>query len=103
MSTIKTSTILKRAKLCLWDGIFPNFESKFMYVCFAIAHAPIKRQGGAKKTAVMCEINRRLFPHGSIAQWLCHNLSVETNRVQLQQYRHRWLDSLIKEYEAKGD
>jgi hypothetical protein len=55
-------------------------------------------------------IQERIHPHYDLELWLCYNVPGAYkviykihSREQVQAYRHRWLDALIKEFETKGD
>ena len=117
----KVSAVFKQAKTRLWDGQ-PNWVDKSMYICHAIEdvapelslrplqsqryydrrYAPYNR---AKKI-----IQQRIHPEMALEDWVLKNvkgswrtLNRSDSCKQMQAYRHRWLDALIKEYEAKGD
>lgn len=110
---MKTSVILKQAKERLWDGQ-NKWTDGALYICHAIEDtapdlvfrsrrfAPYNR---AKKI-----IQQRIHPEMSLDDWVRKNvkgswrtLNKHNSLEQMQAYRHRWLDALIKEYEAKGD
>ena len=116
---MKTSEVFKQAKTRLWDGQ-ANWIDGEMYICHAIddvawgnglytssgyhdrLSAPYNR---AKKI-----IQQRIHPHMSLEDWALDNVKGSWRTInkndsckQMQAYRHRWLDALIKEYKAKGD
>lgn len=116
---MKTSEIFKQAKDFLWHGDTDLIDGE-SYICHAIeevawvhgiqpsnAHydrlfAPYQR---AKKI-----IQQRIHPHYDLENWVRSNVKDSwrtLNKIkgteQMQAYRHRWLDALIKEYETKGD
>ena len=90
---------LVEAKTRLWDGNFPKNASKYIFICWAI-------QGDSKghrpdvyplaRKMVMERLNGAV----SVGRYLS-NLGIpekhHTSR-NLQEFRHRWLDSLIKEF-----
>jgi len=112
---MKVSKVFKQAKQYLWDGRYVGIRGE-KYICYAIeeaarargirsrtpANAPYKR---AKQI-----IGQRIAPHGVLYGWLTSRvkgayrvLNSSQATQQMQAYRHRWLDALIKEFEAKGD
>ncbi len=103
----KSSVILRKAKEKLWDGVvYPQSGTQF--ICHAIVKTnphPLKGKVGR----VLKEIERRLYPQYTVEHWLQargyipHGLITTSKRKKIQQYRHAWIDSLIAEYEAKGD
>lgn len=109
---MKTSDILRQAKVNL-----SHYECQG--VCSAIIKVPYTPV--RKINAVLTDIRDRLYPYSYITQWLSHKMTgikyAETladeiaisnwrdqfTRADFQAYRHRWLDQLIQEYQAKGD
>lgn len=87
-------------------------STKEIYICAAINHdyaAP--RYDRSRALDVIYErIQGTPRPSGSIGdsvtQWLLDNTSAKRDdmtRDQMRLYRMRWLNALIKEFEAKGD
>lgn len=94
---------------------------KIAYAFRAAKKRLAKDSGGAKTTHICwalgdayeaCEISwtafvnakriieQRLAPYGTVSGWLVHVVKVESDVSfkDLQQYRHRWLAALIKEF-----
>ncbi len=100
----------KRAELCnafreakkyLWDGSLP-VARETTFICWAIG-AAWQRQGiteSARDRALQL-IHSRLDGYGTVISWLCNTTDIDAHqyRSEIQQeYRHRWLDSLIAEF-----
>ena len=112
-----TSGALRAAKKYLWkgDGSWGEFTrdpDKLSYICDSISSAYYEGHITHKaKIAAVKTIMSRLCPHVSVGQWLEHNVGYrikfgrehDTYNKQVQAYRHRWVDALIEEFEAKGD
>jgi hypothetical protein len=98
----KTSEILRKSLKYLWDGkILPELHrGKELYVCFAIKAT--RMQGNAD---IREEISKRLGgPNTTIMTWLYDKHNIHTSSyVATQDYRRRWVLSMIEEFEAKGD
>lgn len=110
---MKTSQVFKQAKKYLWDGEVGSMRMEHSpYICHAISdvgyiygrhyHTPYER---AKRF-----IQFSIAPHYDLENWVRANvrgsykvLNKAGGAKQLQAYRHRWLDSLIEEFESKGD
>lgn len=116
---MKTSKIFKQAKERLWDG-HNDWINGEMYICHAIDET--SWQCGVRPTdryfdrryapylRAMKIIQERIHPHCDLDNWVRKNvkgswktLNKINSSEQLQAYRHRWLDALIQEFEAKGD
>jgi hypothetical protein len=112
---MKTSTVLKRAKTCLAtsadDYMFTNRQA---FICYAINNAMgIRNYKEGKRVQAM--IQARLRPYTALESWLQGNHNIERisydpnsekfneYRTQVQRTRHAWVDSMIAEFEAKGD
>jgi len=122
-----TSGALRAAKLYLFDGQqdrgqpwgWKDGRVQFSYICAALAQAydcgEITRRALIRARG---EVMARLAPHTSVPSWLDDNVKGgikvwfhrQYNRnerafwqQQMQAYRYRWVNALIKEYEAKGD
>ena len=109
---MKTSQVFKQAKKYLWTGDLNDSFNKSSYICHAISdvgyiygrhyHTPYER--------AKCFIQFSIAPHYDLEDWVRANvkgahkvLNKAGGTEQMQAYRHRWLDALIKEFEAKGD
>jgi hypothetical protein len=112
---MKTSEAFKQAKQCLKP------IGKANYICHALAEALYGRSvltvgagdGWQKihttrksgfKTAIKV-ITNRIGSDAPLESWLSRNgIGYWKQELgQMQAYRHRWLDALIAEFEAKGD
>ena len=96
--------ILKAAKPLLATGDDVRFcrrslNRKHEFICHALDEA-----GGEDNPASEI-IQERIAPHGTLNAWVVHNvLGGNWNLVgerDMQEYRHRWLDELIREFSAK--
>ena len=105
MKMKKTSEVFRAAKLYLNRGN----EDKSDYICGAIGEAErynlVTRKAAYRASNV---IGTRLRDSVSVTGWLKDRGFVPINQdpynnKQVQKYRHRWLNALIKEFEAKGD
>lgn len=114
MTEVKSSHILRHAKQILWDGIFP-VKDREEYVCWAVEDAGTYLLGG-KTDGRVSYIRRRIMEsidRCTVEDWLewkvpefaawRDSVSDEEFYLQMQTYRHRWVDHLIAEYEATGD
>lgn len=96
---MKTSELLRRAKALL---------PKHFFVCHAVRGAvPIGHSKDYPRAAqVLKRIEAALKPHDTVSTWLRHKHKVPTEAMTteaMHDYRQRWLDALIAEYEAKED
>lgn len=112
-----TSGALRMAKQYLWNGegswdSFTRDPDKQTYICDSLSHAHYDGCVTYKaKTKAVKLIMTRLGPCVSVGQWLQVNVGYRVKfgvghsayYKQVQAYRHRWLDALIKEHEAMGD
>ena len=102
---MKSSELLRKAQMRIVSG-------KSTFVCYAITGAAgateeCIRKAEALRTRVMASI----YPHANAATWLHLRIKPEqnnaawsdANEAALREWRVRWLDALIAEYEAKGD
>lgn len=101
---MKTSELLRRAK--------GHLEHERYVVCYSLEAAarsyPYHESAQADVIAqrVINRIRNALKPHQLVSQWLAHKHRVprqDLTFAALHDYRQRWLDALIAEYEAKGD
>ncbi len=112
---MKTSEAFKQAK----QRLRPLGPTQF--ICHALAEAAYgrsvmvadfdlhvihKTQKAGFKTAIKT-ITDRIGGEGTLEVWLgaqgIYIWDLSDIREQMQAYRHRWLDALIAEFEAKGD
>jgi hypothetical protein len=112
---MKTSEVFKRAKQCLKP------IGKANYICHALAEAAYGRsvltvgtgvdwaeiyttRKSGFKTAIKV-ITDRIGSDAPLETWLLDNGIDYWKQEpdQMRAYRHRWLDLLIAEFEAKGD
>ena len=112
-----TSGALRCAKAYLWDGTggwdkYLHDLVNRVYICDAIRKAYDEGEITHKASiAAVRLIMKRLSPNISVGQWLDENVGYRVRfgqghsayHKQVQAYRHRWLDALIKEFETKGD
>ena len=110
---MKSSKLLKKAKKYLWDGHEKTYhdDDQTQFICGAL----IEAASNAKNISALVvsqelrrEIAARLYPASIVEGWLQRKKLIPKNpstwnRTDIQTYRHRWLDELIREYEAKGD
>ena len=112
---MKTSQVFKQAKKYLWDGDYDVYAQMDVeiYICHAIeevaehnAHQSYYMQYTHAKRLIQF----RIAPHYDLENWVRANvkgahkvLNKAGGAKQMQAYRHRWLDALIEEFEAKGD
>ena len=107
---MKTSEAFKQAKQCLQ----PIGRAKF--ICHALAEAAYTRdvcsadfdwhaiyttRKSGFKTAIKA-ITDRMGSDVPLEFWLAGR-GIDYEPKQIEAYRHRWLDALIAEFEAKGD
>ena len=102
---MKTSTLLRRAKQCLWDGKSERRSRVCSGLCVAImcSETDITYDVGR---AVRNRIQQSLGGHTYVTGWLKYEAKVPKKLLtaeNVQEYRHRWLDALIAEYKARGD
>ncbi len=108
---MKTSQILRKAKLNLWggDGNW-DFRQKSYGLCGAITmvvyNTRSTQTNRQKAENVIRRISKSLNHYLYVSGWLRKVAKVPENRLtseNLQFYRQLWLDELIAEYESKGD
>jgi len=101
----RTSEVFRAAKFYLNRGN----EDKTDYICSAIGdveYANLVTSRAAYRARAVVGI--RLGDNASVTSWLKERGYVPMNKnphnnLQVQKYRHRWLNALIREFEAKGD
>ena len=99
MKNAKFVEALKYAKNRLWNGRGKRFSGrqgtlKQYYICNALAHAT------HSSYALRRLIHQRLGDSITVEDWL-EGIGVpldQLNDKNLQEYRHRWIDELIKEF-----
>jgi hypothetical protein len=105
MKLKKTSEVFRVAKNYLNKGN----QDKTDYICAAIGHAEedelVTWKASMRARQV---IGSRLQDNATVTSWLKDRGYIPMrqdpfNHKQVQKYRHRWLNALIKEFEAKGD
>lgn len=107
VSNKEIAVIFKEAKKYLAKCLDDNLPN---YICFAIDKVAennhTKRHSCSRAKRI---INERLGKSFTVFNWLVSNGFMKENNFedinhhehdQLQKYRHRWLDSLIKEFSA---
>ena len=112
MKTSKVFAIVKRYVNTTYEGIGENF------ICYAIERARGNRLiSAADFNRAIGIISDRLDDHGTLERWLMsyHNIQIVQRqgcgckkvyieyRNRMQVTRHAWLDSLIAEFQSKGD
>jgi hypothetical protein len=115
---IKTSEVYREALKHLWEGKGGDGPST-QFICWSIIHAAgfssnysmdiqLRAIPKAYRKAIRI-IDDRLQPDSTIPNWLEHNgipvysMPYKQRLRVVQDYRRRWLESLIVEFEAKGD
>lgn len=105
MKMKKTSEVFRAAKKYLNRGN----EDKSDYICGAIGGV-VRDNLVTNRAAYRASnvIGVRLGDSVSVTGWLKDRGFVPMNKdpynnVQVQKYRHRWLNALIREFESKGD
>ena len=102
---MKTSEILKEVKTILWDGT-GEYTVKNKYICYILKY---NFKNNKKAIDLREYINRILGgSHVSVSTWLIDNGYTTWNHMHrnpkvFQDYRKRWIDAMIAEYQAKGD
>lgn len=91
--------LLKGAKKHL--AVTNNEFNKTSFICFAINRA--NSHGGGNRLRDI--IHERLGTSGTIEQWLLknkhitrHQLLSKKTKNKIQQFRHAWVDELIREF-----
>lgn len=99
--TMKTSEILTAALKHLWDGTSEyDLPVKFIGVCGAIRATKLDPDNKVRR-----ELESRIGWQHSVIQWLSEKgfPALEADWPTKQDYRRRWVLSMIAEFQAKGD
>jgi predicted house-cleaning NTP pyrophosphatase (Maf/HAM1 superfamily) len=106
---MKYSEILKKAKNYLLKGTdISHRADKSHYLCTAIYMAARRGASINRYNTLIAHIDRLMNPSGRVkkychvGEWLIKEAGIPLEQLtyeNLQDYRHRWLDHLIKEYE----
>ena len=97
-------SVLKLAVSELDDGIGPHRRNnKATFICLAIHYTKYKNYDASLqiKRLARSVINDRLGRHSAVCDWLRSVVGINKDlltRQNLQEYRHRWLQELIKEF-----
>lgn len=80
-----------------------NDLNKDRFICCAITEAVIVRKiTQIEASLAQKAIMDRIYPHNNIQHWLESNVGYHEVKfaglTEVQKYRHRWLNSLIKEF-----
>jgi hypothetical protein len=112
---MKTSEVFKRAKRCLAMDYSEtcNTPTKEKFICIAITTAAAYTKRMTSRDIERCTgiVESRLEYAATLGGWLAdrgcvardYYLTERTTKDRIQAHRHAWLDSLIAEFEAKGD
>jgi len=111
---MKTSKVLKKAKKHLAENHIDLVASyKASFICYAIADTDKVSQRDADRVRNM--VQERLAPYATLEGWLSKkhrvkligwndsDIKVNAYKDKMQATRHAWIDSMITEFEAKGD
>ena len=100
---MKHSTLIHRAKRLLYLSSSTHISS---YVCNAIEDAVRTDEQEKLKDEIHTLIRKRLNGNNTIYGWLSDTVGRKAmsraTDEQLQDYRLRWMDSLIQEYKEAG-
>ena len=110
---MKTSEVLALSKPHLAVGWKDSSPWTPGYICYAIANASRCGQFlDEDEIRVKREIASRLYPHLTLGSWLEHEHGIGKDECakrsiayynKLQATRHAWVDSMIAEFQSKGD
>ena len=107
MKTSEFLKIVKRDYLAASHKEYSKHGNKSRFLCLAIEYAGDDLKELSKAQKLMTRIQKALEGKHTVEAWLGAKgyvvwyLPVHGNAIY--EYRHRWIDSLIEEYEAKGD
>ena len=114
---MKTSTVLKKAKKHLAKNYEDRYRPKEAFICYSIMEAEdSKKVPKSDADRVRDIIRGRLNPYPTLEVWLeskhkinrAYSSAKPTQKIKeyinkIQATRHAWVDSMIAEFEAKGD
>ena len=118
---MKTSTVFEHAKRYLAKNYAEiDNEEKEQFICWAISEARIRRLINDRtesnvKRIIQDRLNAGKIRCFTLETWLDANHGIKTLRGdtseraersyvnKMQRTRHAWVDSMIAEFEAKGD
>ena len=105
---MKTTEFLKIEKRDYLATSYTDYREnrKHRYLCTAIQHAADNVEGFSI-SFLLNRITKALKGSGTVDGWLLEQGHASVSAVRsgnaMYEYRHRWIDSLIEEYETKGD
>ena len=108
---MKTSEIFKIAKTHLSVAYEDSLMGPQKFICNSLDLAAYKRQI-TRDEYHRCQriVQGRMGDAETIEAWLAHMGHIPTRFLhdkdlcqRIQDYRHAWVDELIREFEAKGD
>ena len=114
---MKTSAVLKKAKRYLAKSRNDHQSTdKESFICYSITSAAYSGSVSDKDSdRVQKLVQDRLSPHATLETWLekVHHIprvyydagfsEIGKYADKLQTTRHAWINSMIEEFEAKGD
>jgi hypothetical protein len=113
---MKTSAVLNKAKKHLAKNYEDRFHPKESFICYSIKEAEDSDKVPSKDSERVRDIIRgRLSPYPTLEVWLESKHKIKraysvmpTQKIKeyinkIQATRHAWIDSMIAEFEAKGD
>ncbi len=104
MKKIKYSDILIEAKTQLRKPT-PGMYYKSPYVCDAVMNAASKLRAVNKGLILTGKICLAINNHFSVRSWRQYEHNIDPRKLterRLQEYRHRWLDHMIKTFKEAG-
>ena len=99
-SIVKTLTA---AKKYLWDGQCKKPDDKKVCICHAINSTYPDTKESGEHTLVKRVIANRLGNEAVVEGWLCRVAKIPDHLIvpiNVQPYRHRWVDALIQEFSS---
>lgn len=103
---MRTSTILREVKRRLPKDADRASAAKSPYICDQVRRVCAEKGINPKGDRIRDMIRTRIEGHFDVRQWLIYKMGVnyaDINDINIQEYRQRWLDSMIVEFTAKGD
>ena len=95
--------MLTAAKKYLWDGQGKKPQYMRVCICFAIQAAWQDEQYNLGGTLARRVIHQRLGNEALVEGWLYREAKVPKHLIapiNVQPYRHRWVDALIQEFSS---